>query len=111
MTLEELRKLPQNRGPVYHELRHGELDAVTRPKLKHTLIQSKLRDLLRPLAHPGSYIEVEIASRALPEHKLRVADVAYLFARQVCRRHSEDNVRHAPVVEVLSPSNSQSSCL
>lgn len=29
MTVEAFRKLPEDQGPVYHELRHGELVAVT----------------------------------------------------------------------------------
>lgn len=107
MTVEEFRKLPEDSGPVYHELRRGELVTLTRPKLKHTLIQSKLRDLLRPLAAPGSYIEVEIAFRALPEYELRVADVAYLTPERFAAADPEDNIRGAPdlVIEVLSPSN------
>ena len=36
MTVEDFRKLPEDQGPVYHELRHGEVVAVTRPKLKHS---------------------------------------------------------------------------
>jgi hypothetical protein len=35
LTVEEFRRLPQDNGSVYHELRHGELVAVTRPKFKH----------------------------------------------------------------------------
>ncbi|MGH9582846.1 MAG: hypothetical protein ACRD4O_07925 [Bryobacteraceae bacterium] len=53
---------------------------MTRPKLKHSLVQGKLRDCLRKLAEPGSYVEVEMAFRPLPEHELWVADVAYLSA-------------------------------
>lgn len=79
MTVAEFRKLREDAGAVYHELRHGELVAVTRPQLKHTLLQSKLRDLLRPLARPGSYLEVELPFRALPESELHVADVEYLY--------------------------------
>lgn len=107
MTVEEFRKLPEDSGSVYHELRHGELVILTRPKLKHTLIQSKLRDLLRPLAAPGSYIEVEMPFRALPEHELRVADVGYLSPERFAAADPEDNIRGAPnlVIEVLSPSN------
>jgi Uma2 family endonuclease len=107
MTIEEFRKLPKDDGPVYHELRHGALVTVTRPKLKHSLIQRTLRRLLEQLAEPGSLVEVELAFRPLPEHELRVADVAYLSAERFSRTDPEDNIRGAPelVIEVLSPSN------
>jgi Uma2 family endonuclease len=108
MTVEEFRKLPEDLGPVYHELRHGELVPVTRPKLRHHLIQSRLRDLLRPLASAGSFVEYEVAFRALAEHELRVADVAYLSPGRWQQADHDDNIRGAPdlVIEVLSPSNS-----
>jgi hypothetical protein len=54
MAVEEFRRLPEDSGPVYHELRHGEPVAVTRPKPKHFLIQRNLRELLRPYAESGS---------------------------------------------------------
>src|SRR5450759_2103674 len=78
MTIEEFCKLPEDDGPVYHELRHGEVVPVTRPKLKHQMIQSRLRRLLEPLAPPGALVEAEVAFRALPQYELRAADVAYL---------------------------------
>jgi Uma2 family endonuclease len=110
MTVEQFRGLPEDEGSKYHELRHGELVAVTRPKLKHTLIQRNLRILLEPLAEPDSFVEIELAFRALPEHELRIADVAYVSAGRWAHVDPEDNFRGAPdmVIEVLSPSNSVS---
>jgi Uma2 family endonuclease len=107
MTVEEFRKLPADRGPVYHELRHGELVPVTRPKLKHALIQGRLRDLLKRFAEPGSYVEIEVAFRPRPEHELWAADVAYLSRERFQKADPEDNFHGAPeiVIEVLSPSN------
>jgi Uma2 family endonuclease len=107
MTVDEFRRLPEDAGPVYHELRHGELVAVTRPKLKHTLIQARLRDLLKNVAPSGSLVETGLAFRALPELELRVADVAYLEAGRFADADRDDNIRGAPdlVIEVLSPSN------
>lgn len=107
MTIEEFRRLPEDGGPQYHELRHGEIIAVTRPKLKHSLIQGKLRDWFRRLAETGSYVEIEMAFRPLPEHELWVADVAYLSAERFRDADPNDNIRGAPelVVEVLSPFN------
>ncbi|MGH9630986.1 MAG: Uma2 family endonuclease [Bryobacteraceae bacterium] len=107
MTVEEFRMLPEDQGPVYHELRHGELVSVTHPKLKHLLIQGKLRDFLKKLAEPGSLIETEVAFRPLPEYELRVADVAWLSAERLASADMDDNIQGAPdlVIEVLSPSN------
>lgn len=80
---------------------------MTPPKLKHALIQGKLRDLFRRLAEPGSYVETEMTFRPLLEHELWVADVAYLSAGRFREADPEDNIRSAPelVVEVLSRSN------
>jgi Uma2 family endonuclease len=107
MTVEQFRGLPEDSGGVYHELRHGEIVTVTRPKLKHSLIQRGLRRFLEAVAEPGSLVDVEIAFRPLPEHELWVADVAYLSAERFKQAGPEDNIRGAPdiVVEVLSPSN------
>ena len=107
MTVEEFRKLPEDSGSVYHELRHGELVPVTRPKLKQALIQRNLRRILEASAPPGSFVDTEVAFRALPEHELRVADVAYLSADRFAATDPNDNIHGAPdlVIEVLSPSN------
>jgi Uma2 family endonuclease len=109
MTVEEFRQLPEDSGPVYHELRHGVLIAVPRPKLKHALIQRNLREMLMRSAEPGSYVDTEVAYRPLPEHEFWVADVAYLSAERFRQADPDDNIRGAPelVVEVLSPSNTQ----
>jgi Uma2 family endonuclease len=107
MTVEEFRKLPEDSGPVYYELRHGELVPVTRPKLKHTLIQRKLRRLLEQWADAQSFVDTEVPFRAVAEHDLRSADVAYLSAERFATIDPDDNIRGAPdlVIEVLSPSN------
>ncbi len=110
MTVEEFRHLPEDDGPVYHELRHGELVELTRPKLKHHLIQARLRDRLKALAPSESFVEYEVAYRAQPEYELRVADVAYISAERWRNADPEDNFRGSPdlVIEVLSPSNTAS---
>lgn len=96
MTVEEFRRLPEDKGPVYHELRHGEVVAVTRPTLKHSLIQGKLRDLLRKFAEPGSYVDSELAFRPLPEYELWVADGAYVSAEgfPAVRRSESESRRY-----------------
>jgi Uma2 family endonuclease len=113
MTVEEFQSLPEDRGDTYHELHHGELITLTRPKMKHWLIQNKLVDLLRPLAEPGSRVGLEMAFRPLPEHECWAADVAYLCAERARVVDPEDYVRGAPdlVIEVLSPSNTAAEML
>lgn len=107
MTVAEFRRLPETDGPYYYELRRGELVQVTRPKLRHHLLQSRLRDLLRSAAPAGSFVEYETAFRALPEYELRVADVAYVSKERIEQADPEDNLHGAPdlVIEILSPSN------
>lgn len=107
MTVEQFRQLPEDAGPAYHELRHGELVALTRPKLKHALIQRDLRELLTPHAEYGSCVDTWVAYRPLPEYELWVAGVAYVSAERFREADPEDNIRGAPelVVGVLSPSN------
>jgi Uma2 family endonuclease len=105
MTVEQFRRLPET-GSLYYELRHGEAVSVTRPKLKHSLIQERLRGLLER-AVPEMFVAVEFPFRALPEHELRVADVAIVSRDRIQQADPEDNLHGAPdlVVEVLSPSN------
>jgi len=107
LTVEDFRKLPEDSGGVYHELRHGEIVTVTRPKLKHSLIQRSLRRLLEQIAEPESLVDIEVAFRPLREHELWAADVAYLSAERFKQADPEDNIHGAPdiVIEVLSPSN------
>ena len=110
ITVEEFRQQPEDSGPIYHELRHGEIVAVTRPKLNRSVIQTNLLRLLFPLAEPGSYVSMEVAYRPLPEHELWVAAVAYISAESFRGSNPNDNLQGPPelVVEVLSPSNTVS---
>ena len=95
MTVEEFRRLAET-GPYYYELRHGELVQVTRPKLKHHRIQRQLRKLLEAAAGVSGVVDTEVAFRALPEHELRVADVAYVSRERWEAADPEDNLRGAP---------------
>jgi Uma2 family endonuclease len=106
MTVEEFRALPET-GPFYYELRHGDIVRVTRPKLRHHLLQDRLVELLRAGAPAGTYVSMEVAFRALPEYELRVADVAVVSKDRFEQADPNDNFRGAPdlVIEVLSPSN------
>ena len=105
MTVEQFRQLPET-GPFYYELRDGDAVPVPRPKLKHTLVQIQLEKLLEQ-AIPEMFVAVEFPFRALPEHELRVADVAMVSRDRIKQTDPEDNLHGAPdlVVEVLSPSN------
>ena len=106
-TVDEFRQLPHDAGSVYHELRHGELVSVTRPRFRHSLIQRNLRRLLEDLADPASFVDTEVSFRPLPELELWVADVAYLSPKRFAEVDPDDNIIGAPdlVIEVLSPSN------
>jgi Uma2 family endonuclease len=106
MTVEQFRQLPES-GPLRHELHHGELFTMPRPKLEHALIQAYLRDSLKKYAEPGSYVDTEVAFRPLPEYELWAADVAYVSKERFQATDRRDNFHGAPdiVIEVLSPSN------
>ena len=106
MTVDEFRQLPET-GPFYYELRHGALVKVTRPKLKHILIQKRLLQLLEPSAGDRFWVSIEVPFRPLPEHELRTADVAVVNLARLKQTDPDDNLSGAPeiVIEVLSPSN------
>ena len=106
MTVEEFRNLPET-GPFYYELHDVEPVRVTRPKLKHHILQEHLLELFRSSSAGTGHVSMEPAFRDLPEHELRAADVAYVSQERWERIDLEDNLRGAPdlVVEVLSRSN------
>jgi hypothetical protein len=51
---------------------------VTRPKLKHSLIQRNLRKFFESVAELSSWVDSNIAFPPLSEHALWVANVAYV---------------------------------
>jgi Uma2 family endonuclease len=106
ITVEQFRSLPEA-GPVYYELRGGELVPVTRPTFKHHRIQWETRELLASAAGADWIVSTEFAFRPQPEHELRVADVACISRERWEQIDLEDNLHGAPdlVIEVLSPSN------
>jgi Uma2 family endonuclease len=108
MTIEQFYELPETQ-PFYYELHHGELVQVCRPKLKHTLIQHQLQELLKR-AVPNMFVGVEFPFRALPQYEFRVADVVLVSHERIKQADLDDVLRGAPelVVEVLSPSNTMS---
>jgi Uma2 family endonuclease len=105
MTFEEYCKLPDDDGPFYHELRHGKLVEVCRPKPTHTLAQKRLEGLLEAVAGELGSVFMEMPFR--PNHdNVRDADAAYLSHERM--QHTDfDGYFPTPeiVIEVLSPSN------
>ena len=103
MTVAEFSALPDH----FLELHHGEVVEVPPPTIKRQLIQRILRKLFERLASPGSYVEIEVPFRALPEYEMRVADVAYISPGRWENVDLNDWFLGAPdlVIEVLSPSN------
>lgn len=108
MTVEQYRDLP-HRDDVIQELHWGQVITLTRPKMKHAKLQSRLVRLLRPRAEHLGVIESEVAFRALPEYDLRGADVAFVSQQRWNTTEDDDNLHGTPelVIEVLSPSNTK----
>lgn len=108
MTVDQYRQLP-GREDVIRELHWGMVITLTRPKMKHAKLQSRLAKLLRPKAEHSGVVETEVAFRALPEYDLRGADVAYVSQQRWDTTPDDDNLRGSPelVIEVLSPSNTK----
>ncbi len=108
MTVQQYRELPQ-REDVVQELHFGQVVTLTRPKMKHAKLQSRLVRLLRPKAEHLGVVESEVAFRALPEYELRGADVAFVFRQRWDTTADDDNLHGSPelVIEVLSPSNTK----
>jgi len=111
MTVAEFDQLPESPACSY-ELRHGELVQVTRPVLKHVFIQKRLMALLDSACGDGSAF-MAIGFRALPDHELRVADVAYASRDRWAQQDPGGYFRGVPeiVIEVLSPSNTAAEML
>jgi len=107
MTVEQFRELPLDKWPVVHELHHGEVVTLTRPKAKHYRLQTRLLDLLRPRAAHLGVVGIEMPFRAVPQFDLRAADVAFVTQCRWDAIDLEDNLRGAPelVIEVKSASN------
>jgi len=113
MTFAEFEKLPEDDGPVYHELRHGELVSVAIPRLKHTGTRFRTRRQLEAQAPAGSFVESDFPFCPLPEYEYRIADVAYVSRERWEQADPEGQFRGAPdlVVEVVSPSNTTAEML
>ena len=108
MTFEEFEQLPDN--PFGHyELRHGVLFDVPPPKIKHFLLQQRLRELLQKAAGESGSIYTEGPFRANPKGEFRYADLAYMSGDGWSRTDPQGYFPGSPemVIEVLSPSNTR----
>lgn len=107
VTVAEYRQLPEPADGVVLELWHGEVVRLTRPKKLHLRLQHRLRQLLQPHGDPLGYLELEVPFRALSEHDLRCADVAFVSAARWNAVPDDGDLAGAPelVIEVESPSN------
>jgi Uma2 family endonuclease len=110
MTVAEFQQLPEPEA-YFHELRHGELVKVTRPKLNHVIAQKRLLSLLDALDAGAAF--TEFGFRPRPEYELRVADVALITKSRWATIDPKDHFRGAPdlVIEVLSTSNTAAEML
>lgn len=108
MTVQQYHELPP-RADVITELHWGQVVTLTRPKMRHAKLQSRLVRLLRPKAEHLGVVESEVAFRALAEYDLRGADVAFVSQQRWEATDDEDNLQGSPelVIEVLSPSNTK----
>lgn len=108
LTVEQYRHLPAIDDAI-QELHWGSVVTMTRPKMRHARLQSRLARLLRPAMEPAGIVETEVAFRALPEYDLRGADVAFVSQARWDATDDNDNLHGSPelVIEILSPSNTK----
>jgi Uma2 family endonuclease len=106
ITVEQYHELPET-GPFYYELHRGELVQLSRPKVGHIRIQSRIRRELDAALGQFGMVVTELPFRALPEYDLRVADVAFVTRERWEQTKDADDLFGAPdiTIEVLSPSN------
>jgi Uma2 family endonuclease len=108
MTFAEFERLPDE-VCRRHELRHGELVEVPEPKLKHSLMQHRLVQLLSSAYGTAAFVTMEFGFRGLPEHEYRRADVVCISPERLAAAKGADYFHGAPdlVIEILSPSNTK----
>ncbi|MGA2742103.1 MAG: Uma2 family endonuclease [Bryobacteraceae bacterium] len=107
MTVEQFRDLPLDDGPYVHELHHGEVVTLPRPKSRHYKLQAHLLELLQPRAGGLGFVGIEVPFRAVPQFDFRAADVAFVSQERWDMIDPDDNLYGAPdlVIEVKSTSN------
>jgi Uma2 family endonuclease len=105
ITVQRFRQMPDD-GEA-HELHHGEVVAVTRPKARHYHLQRRLVRLLEDRLAGFGQVGMEFPYRPVAEFDLRVADVAAVSQARYDQIDPDDNLHGAPelIVEIKSPSN------
>jgi hypothetical protein len=63
----------------------GELVKLSRPNWEYILLQERLRELFKLAFGSLGLVLVELVFRALPEHELRAADVAFVSRERAVR--------------------------
>ncbi|MCW5978694.1 MAG: Uma2 family endonuclease [Bryobacteraceae bacterium] len=113
MTVAEFLRLPDPKGDLRRELRHGHAVVVEPPKRAHTRIQKQLLRLLEPLAATKAFATIELPFRPKPEYEVWTADVAVVSRDRWEEETEDDYLSGAPdfVVEVLSPGNTMDDML
>jgi Uma2 family endonuclease len=108
LTVEQYRQLP-DREDVLQELHWGQVVTLTRPKMRHSRLQYRLVELLRPKVEGKGVVTAEVPFRALPEYDVRAADVAFVSQARWDAADADDNLHGSPelVIEVLSRSNTK----
>jgi Uma2 family endonuclease len=108
MTFAEFEQLPDE-VCRRHELRHGELVEAPEPKLKHSLMQHRLVQLLSSAYGAAAFVTMEFGFRGLPEYEYRRAYVVCISPERLAAAKGADYFHGAPdlVIEILSPSNTK----
>ena len=108
VTVAQFRDLPEE-GEYAYELHHGEVVALTRPKMGHSKIQLRLMELLAPKLRTFGVVTMEFPYRPLAEFEYRVADVVAVSRSRWDAIQPDENFVGAPdlVIEVKSPSNTK----
>jgi Uma2 family endonuclease len=106
MSFEEFERLPDSPW-MRQELHHGELFEMPPPKLKHTEIELRLRELMEEAGRGSGKFATEIGFRPTTGPDYLIADVVFISKQHWDRIRGADYIIGAPeiVVEVLSPSN------
>jgi Uma2 family endonuclease len=109
VTVEEFRELKDPPG-VRLELHEGAVIEVALPNYRNWRLRKRMMLLFDDILGGSGDSSIECPFRPLPEHSLRVANVAWISSERYQRIDDDDNLHGAPdiVVEVLSPSNSAS---
>jgi Uma2 family endonuclease len=112
LTFAEFERLPDPKVGRY-ELRRGEPVVVAPPKLKHSIVQRRLRRLLEAAAGETGIVDSEFGFRPLPEGEFRIADVVFISQSRWQGIDLNGYFEGAPelVAEILSPSNTKAEIL